>query len=877
MAKSTDKPSDTKTNNSVPSSRGKLPTDLILLQTNKDSNLMIQDSFFAWSALLQDRHNTLWPYELVIAEVQPDGGSYRKVSSLVLPLPPESIAISTPVASNLGVSLKGIYEEHNSAPLRNIAMAGTTGVLPRIFDESDADSETKGSAKTNAVADILNKVQKFGPRVGAGATAGAAGRLRDSAGRLSSTVNNLYGVLTGQPLAKKSSVLLEDMANKKFLASTGFAWFHRLSRFLDYYLAKKKTKEGRNLRLMLFMHKDQMYYTCSLRSYSFSKVAGTLEYKYNLQLTAWRRHPTNPLESGRLRPLDTVAIRGTDQFNRVALAIQAIRQARGVVSDSINVLRGIRQDVSDVFIKPLKELALLGKTSIDAVVTAADLRGNIINDLKTSLFNSFQVAEQQGGKQNKVIQELAKKNIEAGPPQAGGTERSAFGDERQRNESFAEREAIFTKPNASPINQIFDDPDAFANLLDEVELDDLDISEQMSEKIDEELERISTLNADYFRRRRDEMEGFISSIVDSFGGGDATYRRIKGLPPVKDTFRKLSIDNALLLAELENGLQAMDSMISVLEEQNAAEIDSYAEFYANLAFQNDIPFTRANSKFWVPFPFGSSLEQLAVQYLGSADRWIEIAAINGLREPFVDENGSIKPFISSASGNIVSVADNKDLYIGQKIIIQSDTQVPTIRKIVAIDRLSSVQTLLRVDGDADLNRYTLEDNGSIKHFLPDTVNSNHYIAIPSTEAVNSEDVVRVTVGPDENPRLIQVAKVDFKLNSLGDLALDSGGDVLRSYGMANLQQAALIRLKTPQQSIVSDPSFGNPIQPGVSSADFDLTAAYESLKSMFLDDPRFADVPLLSLNQSGPGVEITALIDVAESGLFLPVVTQVPR
>ena len=57
----------------------------------------------------------------------------------------------------------------------------------------------------------------------------------------------------------------------------------------------------------------------------------------------------------------------------------------------------------------------------------------------------------------------------------------------------------------------------------------------------------------------------------------------------------------------------------------------YIEAVAGLARASGIAFTVPTSKFAVPFPYGMTLEMLAAQYLGSRDRWMEIAALNGLR------------------------------------------------------------------------------------------------------------------------------------------------------------------------------------------------------------------------------------------------------
>ena len=65
------------------------------------------------------------------------------------------------------------------------------------------------------------------------------------------------------------------------------------------------------------------------------------------------------------------------------------------------------------------------------------------------------------------------------------------------------------------------------------------------------------------------------------------------------------------------------------------------EFVSALAATSDIAFTIPNSKIQVPVPFGLTMEQIAMRYLGDPQLWLEIATLNDLREPYIDENGFV--------------------------------------------------------------------------------------------------------------------------------------------------------------------------------------------------------------------------------------------
>jgi hypothetical protein len=270
------------------------------------------------------------------------------------------------------------------------------------------------------------------------------------------------------------------------------------------------------------------------------------------------------------------------------------------------------------------------------------------------------------------------------------------------------------------------------------------------------------------------------------------------------------------------------------------------------------------------------MESLAAQYLGNADRWIEIAALNGLKAPYIDEEGFTIPFRSSGNGNSCLIEYNTNIYIGQIVEVMSDTQPTTVRKIDAIDTLSSIEMVVTFSGTNDLNKYTIADNASIKAFLPDTVNSLKLIAIPSDDAVSDANRIKTNPSREDLDFLTTMAKIDILLTSDGDLALTGQGDFTESVGLQNLTQAAMLKLQTKAYSIVNDPTFGNPVSSGISIADLNAKDLIKRLQKLFADDPRFGPVIAATAEVKGPAVVINLLIKVAELDYHLPLSVQVP-
>jgi hypothetical protein len=103
-------------------------------------------------------------------------------------------------------------------------------------------------------------------------------------------------------------------------------------------------------------------------------------------------------------------------------------------------------------------------------------------------------------------------------------------------------------------------------------------------------------------------------------------------------------------------------------EKESANLDSYLEktalaFWQGQAALSNINFTKPDSKIAVPFPYKITLEQLSATYLGSPERWIEIAALNGLQAPYVDEEGFSYKLTANGSANQITIGSADNLYI----------------------------------------------------------------------------------------------------------------------------------------------------------------------------------------------------------------------
>lgn len=150
------------------------------------------------------------------------------------------------------------------------------------------------------------------------------------------------------------------------------------------------------------------------------------------------------------------------------------------------------------------------------------------------------------------------------------------------------------------------------------------------------------------------------------------------------------------------------------------------------------------------------------------------------------------------------------------------------------------------------------------------------IAIPSQLSPINENQVNLGPGLDQLNSIAQLSKIDFLLTDSGDLAVLPNGNIARAIGLTNLSQAAKIKLFTFQGSMVHRPSFGNPLQSGISIANFNAVRYLSQLNQLFAEDQRFTGILLSKIKVAGPSVDVSLLIGTSNSGINLPVTTTVP-
>lgn len=797
------------------------------------------DFFIQWESLRKSDYSRSYLYELFVVDTEKNNIVY----SYTFPINPAAITINVPSASTVEATMKGIIVTENGAPFRQISISGTTGTVPisPIVAKKDAPSETSKTLDY-LFKNTIKAVNQF-KAIREKAIAASTGSVQRFSGPLNHSILDI-------PI-------------------TGYESIHDLARFLDVYLAIKKQARARSYRLVLAMHKDNMYYKCKLDNYSISKRAGTLEYDYSISLTAFQRMPNLQMLKGTISTMSKSLSQSRNSISAINAAFNAVKAASAQIAAARNILRGIRSDIDDSIITPLSDMKAALKEVLGAAYDAYDFYKNG----GTQFQNAVQQAISMG--EDFTADKIENQDV------IGGTDnmsREARQDQDLKNsENTAHTEDMRT-PSASPTNAIRNDPLAFYGLLTSIPLDSLDLTDETLELIEAKKDAIRQMTSAEVLRRRNVIADYIKSISEAFGGGSVTYNRMMDTESPSKIYKKLTVDDVILLSQLNDIVLAFDSVAAQMQEAEKNAEQDYYKFYQDYAIAAGIPFNTSSSRFFVPFPYEGTLEQLALQYLGDPDRWVEIAAVNSLKSPYVDEIGTEIPVVASSGGNTLTVSTDLNLFVGQIVQISSSAQKVIRRKIRTIDVFSAVETIVtfeEVNDGIALSSYKTSENAVMRIYAPNTINSNMLIAIPSSMPSNFSNI-KTSPEISQLNGLARMAKIDMLLDSTGDMIILGGGDVKLAYGMTNIIQAAMLKLKTKAGTMIQHSSFGNNLSAGTPSAEVDVAAVIQDLDSSFRDDPRFSGIMGAEVKKEGPALTLSVLVGLASSDVVLPISAQIP-
>jgi len=800
-------------------------------------DVKLQDKAWEYLEIKRERWNRSFPYRIALYR-RTEKGLFvpdTTIPPFTLPIPPESMTISTPLSITTTATLGGIVEEHNGIVFRTINVTGTTGVLPLrdVVNSSALEAQSVASSIFAGTTNAFSQAQK--------------------------------SASTTKP-KKPTNIVDKELVDRGDLSySTGYYQWKLFERWLESYAALKQQASGRSLVMAFEVWKDDSIWLGTPVEFTLRRTAASpLEYPYSFTMRAWKRINPNAGADVKFEHLPVAR-----DPNALAQVLNGLQDAQQVLQGAKNTLKGVRADINNILFSPLREAILFCKGVLGVAVVASDLPANIISDLKEPMLEALSLGQASEAAGRSILSSVNRAQeafdnlsvqISKAEIQSGRLSSSSAG-----------------LTGAAPAVKIANDPDSHFEFFSTVQPGRLNLRPQTQRKIEAERQRVLAFKRENFEASRNAAKAVLVDFEAAVGGGDDTYSRIYQTPVRAATQAEPTDDDFEVIFALNQTLMQLNKL-AASSTVNRNEV-SAMDYIAGLASQSGIAFKVPVSKFLVPFPYGHTLEVLSNQYLGTPDRWHEIAALNGLMAPYVDEVGFTLPLLTNGNGLQVTVGDASNLFVNQLVWLSSTTQPRIQRRISAVETLDTGLAVVTVTtGDEDLSAYTVAAGASLQAFLPNTVNSQQSLYIPSDiEADDTDWRYKSIPGVDYFDPLIRVGGISVLLTNSGDLVITPDGGSRYSVGLTNIVQKIRLRLNTPRGALLHHPEYGFPLQVGDSTADVSAQDVLDICKELFKGDPTFTGVESAAILKDGPAVMVSLSVGIAGTQMVVPVTVQVSR
>ncbi len=756
--------------------------------------------------------------------------SFEPISTLwefFLPITPQQLSITDAYSINTSATLRGVLEEHSGVRFKNIVVQGTFGVWPG----------RPSIANPPGTPSVLQSV--FGGTIAA---------AQNVATQFQSIINN---VTTGSFANKPVTIRPGDDDDPENGLGTGYYQTLMLTQFLEQYAEAKRNPANASWRLVFDIPKQNQSFVVTPVAFTWNEnVNRPMEINYNLQFKAWRRIDLDdtlvsqplqvtPLSPGVLQQILNTISAAQNTAAATAALIGSVR------SDVDNILNIIRQ--TGIFVKQLAGVAL----------AAADLPAQLATDAKSTISNFISTLNPNNLTGTSAGDPTTIKQINR--ITALNSTNEGLSTSAVNNGQLGPSASVSATLN--PSNSAFTNPLQYPLLFSQVPVNSLTLNTAQQNALQTELTNVSNFTVQDLKNMRATILSMVIQLENSFGAGDSYYSTLFNLPQPPVTDQTMNLDDYATLQSFYELLQSYD-VLTATSQLDDNQILNNLEYVNALAATSDIEFSIPNSKIQVPVPANLTMEQIAERYLGDAQRWLEIVTLNNLQEPYIDNNGFQYLLLSNADGRNIVIDSTQDLFIGQTVFLYANGQMPTARTIINITTISQTSFLITLDGLENLSGFTTANSAYLQAFLPNTVNAQSTIWIPSDLQTPPYDQINIPSSV-ANVDLVGLSKCDWLLDSYGDLVIDNHGDFQLAAGIPNLIQALMVKFGTQLGTSLLNPDFGLSVAPGVMVSDTSAADVYNQVVNLITADPRFSGVSGLQVSIVPPGVNINLGVQLA--------------
>jgi len=709
-----------------------------------------------------------------------------------LEIPPQSISIQTQFANSIIATNGGFLEENSGTVFRTINISGTTGILP-----------ARKQATSDPNKSIIDKFSAFFP-----ATGGAVKKL-------TSTFN--------------SSVSSAKTLSEEDLIHTGYHKFWELYNFFVDYTESKKNPDNKDMYLVFRNTKDNLDFSVTPINFDLRRDSrNPLLYNYSITLRAWSvtnsAFETKNFNKG-------VDIRNPSFVKNI---LETIRRGRKAIQEAEGSLRGFQSDVSDI-IDVVAQSHMAAKDAVGLSATLLDMPNILKNN--TPAIWAYNNSQMNGALENYVKSRDKLRTLLGEDLGSASAAKAASGNTTENTSpsiQTPDSSPSGQTPDSSPSGQTPDStspssPAAIADqivkellsngdALDSLNISDLNLPPEIAAEFSKKIEEAKKTTGGQMLQRAKRLQDLSDSMAAQGG--------------------KLTEDDIVLMSRMQETINSLISLTVSQDIFKEKKPDSFTSANNVLPDENKMPMP--SSGYPIIVNKGDTLEKIAKTYLGDPDRYREIAALNNLSLPYIDEKGFTLD-ISQCNLRKFIVSDSKKLTIGQKIIIYANGIAPSRRLIYNIEKINNV-TNVTVSGAADLSKYTASTKPYIFARTSGTVGPGDTILIPSPLEANQGEEPRPTPLLDRMSYAEKVFMVDVALNETGsDLKIEPSGDVARSYGYTNAIQAIRLAIETERGALQRHPNYGLPDIVGSLNSVISKKDIADLIKKRIVTDPRFKD------------------------------------
>lgn len=390
---------------------------------------------------------------------------------------------------------------------------------------------------------------------------------------------------------------------------SGYEVFLELRNYFKAYYEWKKEYASefnvKNSRLVFKNYKDGEYLVVELLSFVMERDASRpFLYNYNLQFKVLKHFQFSNPDVGFPENVETI-------LNKV---VSKIDTARGICLRSTDILKQIEATYDNTILEPIRKIGLMVRAAKGTGYTFADLPKNLSR--KTiSAQHTYAIMSNLKSRQSAVL----------------NTPTTTSEDLLLQQIDFPAN--ISDAVNRNGIDTLYN----LGEAITLIPFSDLPMTAQTD--LTSEIDLSGDLPRSYYL---DALANFIrirQNAEDQFNVGDASYDALferTATQPIDPS--KVITDAEIDVLNAFN--EAIDAIIDILstttffkntyDQQIRSIVSSFDAGELNLQSTSSVK--------QITLPAGTDLERVALNYLGDAQRWVEIAELNQLESPFVTQD-----------------------------------------------------------------------------------------------------------------------------------------------------------------------------------------------------------------------------------------------